>query len=55
VIRANPDRSGPGGVVVVMAAQSEPKGGRWQLWVGLFVAVGSLGTIAFAVIETFWG
>jgi hypothetical protein len=38
-----------------MAARSDQKGGRWQIWVGLFVAVGALATIALAVIETFWG
>jgi len=38
-----------------MAAKSERQGGRWQLWVGLFVAIGSIGTIALAVVETFWG
>jgi hypothetical protein len=28
---------------------------RWEPWVMLFVAAGSLVTIAWAVIETYWG
>jgi len=28
---------------------------RWEPWVALFVAVGSAVTIAWAVIETYWG
>ena len=28
---------------------------RWQIWTALLVAVGSLATIAYAVVETFWG
>jgi hypothetical protein len=34
---------------------SQQAGSRWQLWVGLFVAVGSVATIGLAVVETFWG
>jgi hypothetical protein len=29
--------------------------GRWQLWLGAFVALGSLFTIGWAFVETFWG
>ena len=29
--------------------------GRWQLPVGLFVALGCLVTVAYAIGETFWG
>ena len=29
--------------------------GRWQLPVGLFVALGCLVTAGYAVVETFWG
>jgi hypothetical protein len=28
---------------------------RWERWTVLFVAVGSIATIALAVIETYWG
>ena len=28
---------------------------RWPLWAGVIVALGCLATIAYAVIETFWG
>lgn len=28
---------------------------RWQMAVGLFVAVGCVATAAYAVVETFWG
>lgn len=27
----------------------------WEPWVGLLVSVGSLATIAYAIVETFWG
>jgi hypothetical protein len=27
----------------------------WQIWVGVFVSLGSLATAGYALIETFWG
>lgn len=29
--------------------------GRWQAWVGAFVLLGSLFTIGWTVVETWWG
>ncbi len=29
--------------------------GRWQPWVGAFVLLGSLFTIGWTVVETWWG
>ena len=48
-------RSRAGSVLPGMDAQTNRKGGGWQIWVGLFVAFGSLVTIGYAVVETFWG
>jgi hypothetical protein len=28
---------------------------KWPLWFGLFVAVGSVATVAYAFIESWWG
>ena len=28
---------------------------RWPLWVGVFVALGSVATLAFAFVESWWG
>ena len=29
--------------------------GRWQVWVGAFVLLGSFFTIGWVVVETWWG
>ena len=31
------------------------KGGGWQLWVAIFVLLGSLFTVGWAIVETWWG
>jgi len=30
-------------------------GPKWPLWVGIFVALGSVATVAWAFIESWWG
>ena len=27
----------------------------WQIWAGIFVAIGAIATVGLAVFETFWG
>jgi hypothetical protein len=34
---------------------SERSRGGWQFWVGAFVLLGSLFTIGWAAVETWWG
>lgn len=36
-------------------AQPGKAAAPWEIWVGLFVAVGILVTIAWAVFESYWG
>jgi hypothetical protein len=36
-------------------ADAGEKRGRWQLFVGVLVAIGCLVTAGFAVFQTFWG
>lgn len=36
-----------------MSAEHSSRG--WQIWVGVLVALGSLVTAGYAVVETFWG
>jgi hypothetical protein len=43
------------GVGPSRAAQPIEPSGRWQVFVGAFVALGSVATVAYAVVETFWG
>jgi hypothetical protein len=31
------------------------RGARWQVWVGLFVLLGSIATVAYAFAESWWG
>jgi len=38
-----------------MSAQRNSIGPGWQIWVGLFVAVGIVATIAYTIIENFYG
>jgi hypothetical protein len=39
-----------------MSAEKKSHGeGRWQIAVGVLVALGCLVTVAYAVGETFWG
>jgi hypothetical protein len=28
---------------------------KWPIWAGIFVALGSLATVAYAFIESWWG
>lgn len=38
-----------------MTSQPNKPAASWEIWVGLFVAVGMIVTIGWAVIETYWG
>jgi hypothetical protein len=38
-----------------MTDDPEAKPARWQIWVGLFVALGMAVTIGWTVFETYWG
>ena len=37
-----------------MSSMEEPKPG-WEKWAGALVALGMIATVAYAVVETFWG
>jgi hypothetical protein len=37
-----------------MASMEEPKA-KWEIWVGILVAVGMIATAGYAFVETFWG
>jgi hypothetical protein len=36
-------------------AEDRKSAAPWEIWVGLFVAVGSMITIGWAIVETYWG